>query len=123
MTARVAMLIAATILAAGLGLVVGRLTAPRRVDPNVSKLRDYCTAVGFALEMDVRDLGSSEEKKRSEAAERFAGTAPYHSEQEIVLCSSIPPDLRARDVCWVQRDYACLRKLAAAAQASVATAH
>jgi hypothetical protein len=90
------MLLGATVLAAGVGVAVGRVAAPKQADAQIEKLRDYCNAVSIALEMDARDLGSSEERKRSEAAGRFAGTSPYHSEQEILLCSDIPPDLRPR---------------------------
>jgi hypothetical protein len=65
--------------------------------------------------MDARELASADEKHRQQAADRFGSQETYHSEQELFLCADRPPDVRARDGCWLNKDYACLAKLALAA--------
>jgi hypothetical protein len=100
------------------------LTIDRAVDAEVSRVRrvermtDYCLTVSAALEMDARDLASSDPSRRVAAAQRFGELVTYHSEPEILLCSNTPPDLRARDACWIANDHACLSRLARAAAAA-----
>lgn len=104
-----------------IGLVVGRLAAPSLASPSPSspKLREYCTTVHVALGMDADDLDSGSEKRRIAAVLRFGELVTYHSEQEIALCAKAPVDLRTRGTCALNRDYACLAKLARVASEGV----
>ena len=76
------------------------------------RLREYCTVVHVALGDDVADFESADPVRRARAAARFGEVGPYHSTQEILLCSTVEPDLSMLDVCVLGRDYACLARLA-----------
>lgn len=100
----------ATVAVAVVVFIAGRQPAANKPD---TRLREYCTTVSVALDMDADALASEDPQRRLEAAERFGNLVTYHSVQEIQLCTQGPPiDLRARDLCWISRDYACLAKLA-----------
>jgi len=51
-------------------------------------------------------------KRQRAAADRFADFTTFHSEYEITMCTANPPDLNARDACWIRYDYECLARLA-----------
>lgn len=98
--------------------LIGRTDRDRANAKRVLRLEEYCATVSAAIGMDARELASSDPDRQSAAADRFCGSATYHSEQEILLCSTTPPDLTDRDQCWIARDYTCLAKLARDAAAS-----
>lgn len=88
--------------------------------PALQRLRDYCMTVSVAFDRGAKELASGDPVVQAKAADRlFTNFATYHSEQEVLLCADIVPDLRDRDRCWLARDYPCLEAMArATAQAT-----
>ena len=84
----------------------------KALQAKADRLREYCTVVHVALGDDVADFESADPVRRARAAARFGEVGPYHSTQEILLCSTVEPDLSMLDVCVLGRDYACLARLA-----------
>jgi hypothetical protein len=121
MNRRIAIQVVSLVVAIGVGVLVGRLLRPdnARELALAKRAYDYCGSVHASLDLDARALGNAKDPaKQREAADRFMSATTYHSDYEILMCSKVAPNLSAHTACWLNYDYPCLEKLAAAAAAA-----
>lgn len=103
------------------GLVATYITHGResRADDAARRLHTYCTGLRNSFEADRQAFTLGDEKTKQLFGQVFSNALVFTSLERVDLCSSHPPDLHLREVCWIKADYDCLARLAASAHDAI----